>query len=236
MKLKVDSPAYVVAFAALLSAAFTAAVVSVQVATAGRVARNEALREQKALVQVFGLGDPEGMSSDAIADVVRRRVAMGDVVADPKTGRRFRVFRAYADEARDPAGLQAVAFEFTGTGFWAPITGLLALTPDLSRVTGMAVVDQSETPGLGGRIMEKWFQEQFGGLNAAPPKPGRRFLYVVREKPAGADDPRYGRAVEAITGATQTSLCLERLLNASIEQFRRAWQKHLVSELVKKFT
>ena len=212
MKLNVNHPAYVIGFAAVLSAVFTAAVVSVQVATRARIERNEALREQKALVRVFGLGDVAKLSSREIAGLVEQRVTHKEAVTDPETGREFRVF------ATD----EAVAFEFRGTGFWAPITGLLALTPDLSKVVGLVVVEQAETPGLGGRITEDAFQEQFAGLNVAPPPEGRAFLYLERDKPTDQRDPRMGRTVEAITGATETSMALGRLLNANVEEFRRA--------------
>ena len=212
MKLNVNHPAYVIVFVTVLSSAFTAAVVSVQVATHARVEGNEALREQKALVRVFGLGDVEALSSREIADLVEQRVTRKDAVKDPATGREFRVFATGG----------AVAFEFRGKGFWAPITGLLALTPDLSKVVGLVVVEQAETPGLGGRITEDAFQEQFAGLNVAPPPEGRAFIYLERNKPTDQRDPRMGRTVEAITGATQTSMALGQLLNANVEQFRRA--------------
>jgi len=218
MKLKVDSPAYVIGFAAVVSAAFTAAVMSVQVATAAKIRRNETLREERALVQVFGLGEAAKLPPEAIAALVERRVGREETVRDPATGRAFRLFRASAPDGSP----LAVAFEFRGSGFWAPITGLAALTPDLATLVGLVVVDQAETPGLGGRITEKAFQEQFSGLHLAPPAEGRQAVYIQREKPTSRDDPRFGRTVEAITGATQTSLALERLLNADLEEFRRA--------------
>ncbi len=55
-----------------------------------------------------------------------------------------------------------------------------------------------------------------------PPPSGRAFVYVGQTRPAGPDDPRYGRSVDAITGATQTSRAVERFVNESIGRFRRA--------------
>ena len=66
------------------------------------------------------------------------------------------------------------------------------------------------------------FQEQFAELDITPPKRGEKYLYIERERPANEADPRYGRTVEAITGATQTSMAVGRFLNANLEQFRRA--------------
>jgi len=228
MKLSVDSPPYVVGYAALISAAFTAAVMAVHVATAAKIRRNEQLREQRALVKVFGLGDVEQMASEDIADLKQRRIDGAMTVRDPVTGGTFQVFRAYTKDGAPGTwqedDLFAVGFRIRGRGFWAPITGLMALRPDLDEVIGVVFLDHGETPGLGGRITEDWFQDQFRGLNVAPPPEGAEFVYVEREKPRSEKDPRYGRAVDAITGATQTSMAVGRLINGNIAQFRRAWE------------
>jgi Na+-transporting NADH:ubiquinone oxidoreductase subunit C len=228
MKLDVNRPAYVVCFSLVVSAAFTAAITSLQVATAGKVKRNELLREEKAVVSVFGLGDVTKLTEREVADLVSRRVDRGLVVRDPDTGREFRVLRCYRTEAspgaeRDDRDLAAVAFPFAGVGFWARITGLMALTPDLAKVTGMVILEQAETPGLGGRIAEKDWLGRFQGLNVAPPeKEGGRFIYIGGGAPSNPQDPRSGRYVDAITGATQTSLAVGKFLDENLRQFQRA--------------
>lgn len=227
MKLDVNKPTYVICFSLAISSVFTAAITSLQVATAGKVKRNERLREEKAIVSVFGLGDVAKMSEGELAEAVRRRVDRSRVVRDPETGREFRLLRCYRTEAtpgaaRADADLAAVAFPFAGVGFWARITGLLALTPDLAKVTGMVILEQAETPGLGGRITEKEWLEKFKGLNVSPPAAGARFLYIGGGAPSNPQDPRSGRYVDAITGATQTSLAVGKFLDENLRQFRRA--------------
>jgi len=219
MKLNVNSPLYVLGFTAAISVVLTAAITSLQVATAARVRQNEALREEKALVSVFGLGDAAKMSPAEIAAAARQRVERGTAVRDPETGRAFDVFRV---RGAGGGSVEAIAFRFAGTGFWARITGLMALKPDLSQVTGLVFLDQAETPGLGGRIMEKEFQDRFTGLNVTPPAEGARFIYIGGGAPAGPSDPRAGRYVDAITGATQTSLAVGRFLDENLRQFHRA--------------
>ncbi|HRT97887.1 MAG TPA: hypothetical protein P5532_26065, partial [Planctomycetota bacterium] len=61
MKLNVNSPLYVLGFTTAISVVLTAAITSLQVATAAKVRQNEALREERALVSVFGLGDVAAM-------------------------------------------------------------------------------------------------------------------------------------------------------------------------------
>ena len=222
--MNVRDPRYVILFTAGLTCAFTAAVMTVQVATADKISRNEALRYQRALVEVFGLGDVEQMSDEQIAEVVGRQIQSDQTVRDPRTGREFTVVRAYRSSGRDEVEVLGLEFEISGTGFWAPIEGLMALKADLSEVMGVVFLDQKETPGLGGRIMEQTFRDQFKGLKARGPVGGEKLIYISKDRPTSPADPRYGRTVEAITGATQTSMAVEKFVNANLQQFLRALQ------------
>jgi Na+-transporting NADH:ubiquinone oxidoreductase subunit C len=223
----VNSPRYVLGFTLAVSAGFTAAITSLQVATRGMVQRNAARTEEKAIVSVFGLGDVRALTPAGLSALVERRVDRSLRVRDPETGREFPVLRAYRTEAergarRREADLAAIAFSFAGVGFWAPIKGLMALTPDRQKVVGLVFVEQAETPGLGGRITEASFQEGFKGLDVTLPAKGARFLYIGGGAPTGPQDPRHGRYVDAITGATQTSLAVGRFLDENLRQFQRA--------------
>ncbi len=52
-------------------------------------------------------------------------------------------------------------FPINGKGLWGSINALIAVTPDFQRIINLEIVDQNETPGLGGRITEDWFKDQF---------------------------------------------------------------------------
>jgi len=230
MKPNVNHPAYVVAFAGIVSAAFTAAIMSLHAAAAGTVHRNEETFRRKALVDVFGLARGEATDGQvrALYDAHVRRVDR--LVADPQGGTVFndpqvgddrpgpKAYLCLGDDGR----VAAIAFPVWGTGFWARIDGYLAVTPDLSEVVGLTFVAHSETPGLGGRITEPAWRRAFRGLRVDAPAGGGAYLYVGGPRPAGPDDPRYGRRVDAITGATGTSAAVDRFLNEKIAQFRRA--------------
>ncbi len=223
MKLDVSRPGYVVVFSLVFSGVFTAIVMVLQVAAEGRIKRNEVLRDQRALVKVFDLApNAEVLTEAKVDDLVRRRVDSTMQVTDAATGMTFTVYHAYEGE-KGASALKAIAFPISGTGFWARIDGLLALAPDRSKVLRAVFTQQSETPGLGGRIQEEAFQrDQFAGLNAMPPPEGKPWIYVVSAKPANQADPAYGRSIEAITGATQTSRAVGRFLNVELPAFRRA--------------
>ena len=55
------------------------------------------------------------------------------------------------------------ALALRSPGFWGPIDGYLGVDSRAERILGIAFTRQGETPGLGGRIVEAWFREQFRG-------------------------------------------------------------------------
>ena len=59
----------------------------------------------------------------------------------------------------------AYAFPIGGTGLWGTVEGYAAISADNSELLGIDFVSHSETPGLGGRISEEPFKEQFRNLD-----------------------------------------------------------------------
>ena len=57
-----------------------------------------------------------------------------------------------------------------GCGFnkSAPWSIMVGIKPDLETLIGIKPLDHGETPGLGGRMGEKWFQDQFNGKKLKP--------------------------------------------------------------------
>ncbi len=91
-------------------------------------------------------------------------------------------------EAYDEEGKQrGYGFIFTGQGMWGEIRYAAGIDQEY-KLTGMTVLDQSETPGLGARIEEPWFKEQFQGLKAEE-----------------IELKKFGGKIDTITGATTTS-------------------------------
>ena len=82
----------------------------------------------------------------------------------------------------------------------------------------MRFYQQEETPGLGGEIGSRWFQEQFEGKSIADAAGNPGFRIVKPGRPAGEN------AVEGISGATMTSdrvaAMLDRLGKAIAEEHR----------------
>ncbi|SRR6056297_58822 len=99
------------------------------------------------------------------------------------------------------------AFFFTGSGLWGDIEGFISISGDMKTLEGLTFTKQSETPGLGGRIEEMWYKEQFRGVEIDSAE-GVPLVYK----------PEPGGNVDAISGATSTSKAVLNILNPFIEE------------------
>ena len=89
----------------------------------------------------------------------------------------------------------------TGRGLWGGLWGYIALNADKKTVFGTYFYHTSETAGLGARIGERWFQEQFNGKPIFAGDDTQNIaLSVVK---AGASKAE--TEVDGVTGATLTS-------------------------------
>ena len=109
-----------------------------------------------------------------------------------------------------PGRILATAVQFFGAGLWGPIKGFIALEPDMQTIRGMTVVEQEETPGLGGEIATESFCSQFVGKTAKNAS-GRVGISI-----SGTGGQVGDTQVNAITGATITCDKLEAMSNEAL--------------------
>ena len=212
-----------VLFMVAIAALYGAGVTGLHLSTVKAVEQNNRLIEQKALVELFGLGDVKTLSKDQIGQIVQTQIDRSETLTDPQTGKTIPLLKAYTDASRTT--LEAYAFPFSGIGFWAEINGYIAVDSKLQKTVGFKVIEQTETPGLGSRIENEEFYGVFfsPGLNITPPAPGKNYIYMgTAGSKAEPGTAQYGRTFDAITGATQTSLAMGRMLNAAVAEFSRA--------------
>jgi electron transport complex protein RnfG len=95
----------------------------------------------------------------------------------------------------------------SGQGFADKIELLVGLEADRDHLTGIYVIDQKETPGLGDFIQGQDFRGRFSGKPTGVP------LRVVKN---GADSPE---EIDAITGATISSESVVEIVNRTVESF-----------------
>ena len=113
-------------------------------------------------------------------------------------------------ECMDASGnVIGIALPAKGNGYQGEIKLMIGLTPDLKQITGLEVLQQVETPGLGGRIAKSSFLNQFKGVKTEP-----QVNYVKNKKPEKPNE------IKAITGATISSRSVVAIINKNIKAFR----------------
>jgi Na+-transporting NADH:ubiquinone oxidoreductase subunit C len=190
----------------VVTAAFSSVIIGFAAMTRDRVEANARLAFERAVVEALpGLYEP-GLGSLEIHNRFVEQVTEPDV----STGGAYTL--------RKDGQIAAYGLPFEGQGFWAPIRGIIGIEADKQTVTGIAFYEQAETPGLGAEIARPAFRNQFKGKTLA-----REEKPINMRRPGaelGEND------VYAVTGATQTSVRLEAIVNRAVSE----WQSQVGKE------
>lgn len=198
-----DKPFYPVLYMFVITAFFSSIVIGVARFTQDRVDANRQIAFEKAVLQASDrfLDKSPALIHETFLQIIQQ--------VEGESG-------AYnvLDKDRRVTGY---VIPIEGKGFWAPIKGVIGVDRDKRTITGISFYQQNETPGLGGRIMEDEFRQQFVGKQLGTKDKAIEILPSSAE----LDDGQ----VHAITGATQTCSRLEKLINDSVDQWRQAGQR-----------
>jgi len=187
-----------VVFTFVLTTVFVLCLAGINALASGTIEKNEQLEFQRSLVYVFNLAeDIDSVSDEEILGLYGNRIE--EITGDQT------VYIVNKD------GSKELAFTVQSPGLWGTITALIAFNEEGTRITGIDFVNHSETPGLGGRIDESRFKEQFRGEQISS-DPSARVAVVTGQDTVSKEDAR----VDAITGATRTSESIQILLNKAI--------------------
>ncbi|HHY42531.1 MAG TPA: RnfABCDGE type electron transport complex subunit G [Thermoanaerobacterales bacterium] len=99
----------------------------------------------------------------------------------------------------DEGNKKGIAFKTAGSGFNGPIEIMVGYDPKEGKLLGIEILSMSETPGLGARIQEEAFKDQFKGKS-------------VEDEFVAKQD------VEAISGATISSTAVASAIKTSLEK------------------
>lgn len=102
-------------------------------------------------------------------------------------------------------------FPISGKGLWGRIDALIALTQDLSKIIELEIIEQNETPGLGGRITESWFKKQFENKLIISNEVVQAFE-LISEGESNND-----RQIQQITGATASSKAIVDMIYNNVK-------------------
>jgi Na+-transporting NADH:ubiquinone oxidoreductase subunit C len=193
----VSKRVFPVVFMLIVTLVFISITTVIYTYTKDQIALNERLRLKEAVLYSAGIPLPDNPVE--AERIYNERV---EEVKD-ESGRiaYFAILEPGSSEADSYVIIQ------TGAGLWGEITATVGFDNSLESFVGLEILDQNETPGLGGRIGESWFKEQFRGKK--PP------LGTVPE-----GDSTDSNQFQAITGASYSTEAIQSIMNGAQEYAR----------------
>jgi Na+-transporting NADH:ubiquinone oxidoreductase subunit C len=192
---------YSIAYMFIITFFFAAAVSAVRLVSLERIKVNERAKITGIILDVLGIVRDKKMDAGPLVELFENRIRT--ITLGKKT-----LYAATGVNEKGPGGY---AFEVSGPGFWGPIYGIAAVDARAERILGVRFYKHVETPGLGARISEKWFFDQFQSLPVTQPGENGRFFSLKR-----AGKSRAANELDAVTGATMTSQAVEEFLNREL--------------------
>jgi Na+-transporting NADH:ubiquinone oxidoreductase subunit C len=191
---------YPVLYMFVATAFFSSFLIGLARASRERVEANQRLAVERAVLEALPIELPAGASSLEMHRLFQERVS--EPTAES----------AGAYVLKEDGAVLAYAVPLEGKGYWDRIRGFIGIASDLGTITGISFYEQHETPGLGAEIAQPPFRSQFDGKRIAV---GSRPVALLPVGSALGENE-----VHAITGATQTSTRLERIINEDVASWR----------------
>jgi len=199
-----------IAYMFFITLFFTSIVSGVKVLNEERIERNQKAKLQRIILSVLQIPRNGEPSDEKVNQIFETRIKSIQVEGTT-------LYLGYDEEGKTILGY---AFPVGGPGFWGPVFGMVAVDSEASKILGIAFYKHAETPGLGARITEDWFKDQFKGLPIFPVEEGKKIFYL---KPEGTGEAP--NELDAVTGATGTSRAVEGFLNNGLDRYlREVWK------------
>ena len=183
---------YTIIFTFIVTFVFVLVLSFTNSATVELVERNQELFRQTAVLDSFGIVYDDNDQAIELFSAIEQ-VERGGV----------ELFRTTV------GGETVYSKRFEGPGLWGTIIGYIAVDERVERVIGLQILEDNETPGLGGRINDDDWKAQFAGesiLNG-----------IISVAGVGAPDFTLGDGeVNAITGATRTTESMQAIISSEI--------------------
>jgi len=120
-----------------------------------------------------------------------------------------------------------ITYRFIGGGVWGDIIGMITFEADFETIVKITILEQQETPGLGGVVAEAPYLAQFVGkifdsTNVTYPAPDEtliKYLEINKDN----NPTNKANEVDTIAGATRTSKSFEFLLNQNYQVHKALW-------------
>jgi RnfABCDGE-type electron transport complex G subunit len=190
-----NSRVWMIGILLILAVICSTALALVDIKIAPVIEKNNQIKYMKSVLDVFGVSY-DALNQDSVISTYKESIEEKDIEG-------LKIF------SEKKSGQTAISC--TGGGFQAQITLLVALKDN--SITGFKVLDQTETPGLGARITEENFQKSFIGKRVD------NGIKLVKTGNAGETE------FDAITGATETSKAVQRILNNGFSKYFELMKK-----------
>ena len=159
---------------------------------------NEATEEPREYSYIKFVQEPsmKAVLSDYDNDPIKERIKL--VVGEDEEGNPI---ETVVFPAKKGGRTQAIAYSSSAKGYHDLIEVMVGVLPD-GKLTGISIMTHTETPGLGARIVEPEFTDQFAGLDLDTTKLSAE-----------------GGKVDALSGATSSTTGVIAAVSSALEQF-----------------
>lgn len=179
-------------FMIAITVVFTGVLATINEITAEQVALNERAAEQRSFLNVIDL-DYEDLAAEEVNTLYEETFT--EITAGGQD-----LFEAHVD-----GELIGYVYPMADSAVWGELRGIMGIHRDFEYLLGVEFLSHNETPGLGGRIEEDEFKEQF-----------REYDISDVEDDNFID---YSGEIDAISGATGTSNAVRRIMNSHLNEF-----------------
>lgn len=201
-----ETVGYVVGFTFLVTFTMAILLAFAHSSTVEIVERNEMVRRQSTVLSAIGIDvDSADEVFDEYSNLERIDLEQLDLDDLAEGGPGLYIYSGQQEPI--------IARQFSGPGVWGEIVAVISVNSDVTRVIGVEILDQNETPGLGGRVTTREFLDQLRGEAIGPDG-----IHVVVRGP-GDYDPDNAQ-IDGITGATGTTRSFDRMLNRELEALK----------------
>ena len=199
-----NSLIYTIIFCFIVTFAFVFLLALANVGTADLVAQNQQIATNRAVLNAMNIDYDPSDRNDIFAKFDNVEII---------TTEDFVYYRSDVD------GKTVYALRTEGPGLWGTIEVIIGFNEDLSRYTGLEIIEQNETPGLGGRIADTWYKKQFQEQVI----PAFIFQGSDMKMAATGTDAASNKdddMIDAITGATRTSEAMKAIVSQAARDIR----------------
>jgi len=193
-------------FVGILGVVTSLAFASMDILFSARIEANE----NAALYQAVLSHNDATFTSTTMFDVFNSEIVVEDFVVDGQD------VRLYLDSRTN--NISFVFGIFNEGGYIDDIVGILTIEDDFITIVDITILQQAETPGLGGKVALREFLDQFMGLQFDN---SSEFPIVIG--PIGAAS-NAANEVDQIAGATNTSDAFQRILIESYSVYKDLWE------------